>query len=74
MAYKCSLTHEVCGAYCGCFYDDGDSCPIGRYKPSFYRYDPGESKNGAVIRFDSTCRFYGIARAKSLETKDFMEG
>ena len=71
---KCAITHEKCGADDAGFWDNGDSCPIQKYKHSSYYYDPGESKSGSKVLMDDTCRFYGIARAEKLKNKKFLEG
>ena len=72
--YKCSLTHEKCGAMAAGFYDSGDSCPLREYKSSSRYYEPGEDEHGAQAIIDDTCRYYGIARAAELKNKKFMEG
>lgn len=58
---KCYLTRSSCGASDAGFYDDGDSCPLQAYRNS-NRATP----EGRI--FDSTCRYYGIQRAKELIT------
>ena len=61
---KCSLTHEKCGAVDAGFWDDGDSCPLRRYKSSS-RLEREQEED--VILIDDTCRYYGIARTKELQ-------
>ena len=62
---KCYLTREKCTAEDAGFWDDGDSCPILKYKDSSRETDTGKL-------FDDTCRYYGIVRAKELQ-KIFKE-
>ena len=58
-ATECFLTHKKCRAQDAGFWDDGDSCPIGKYKNS-------NRQEGQQICIDDTCRYYGNKRAAAL--------
>ncbi len=66
MAYKCFITRDYCKAIDAGFWDNGDSCPIQRYKNSSYEIEQD------YFYISDTCRYYGIERAKELQ-KIFKE-
>ena len=58
---KCYLTHEKCTAVSAGYWDNGDSCPIGKYESS--------TRTGAdgITIIDDNCRYCGISRYKELQ-------